>query len=215
MMVRATLSDQNLVERVDAVIPNAVVGDLPVEVTYSDYRDFGGVKFPTRIRQSAGGFPTLDLTVTDVKANGPVDIQVPDAVRQATNVYGRVATQMVADGVWYLTGGSHHSVVIEMKDHLIVVEGPLNERAGDGRDRRGAKPGAEQADQVRGRQPPSLRSLRWAPDLRRRGRDRHHSRQQPCLPRAGAGGTRHRPARQHGEVGPQAGGRRRARQDGC
>ena len=126
MMVRATLSDQNLVERVDAVIPNAVVGDLPVEVTYSDYRDFGGVKFPTRIRQSAGGFPTLDLTVTDVKANGPVDIQVPDAVRQATNVYGRVATQMVADGVWYLTGGSHHSVVIEMKDHLIVVEGPLN-----------------------------------------------------------------------------------------
>jgi glyoxylase-like metal-dependent hydrolase (beta-lactamase superfamily II) len=127
MMVRATLSDQNLVERVDAVIPNAVVGDLPVEVTYSDYRDFGGVKFPTRIRQSAGGFPTLDLTVTDVKANGPVDIKVPDPVRQATGVYTRVATQMVADGVWYLTGGSHHSVVIEMKDHLIVVEGPLNE----------------------------------------------------------------------------------------
>ena len=127
MMVRATLSDQNLVERVDAVIPNSVVGDLPVEVTYSDYRDFGGVKFPTRIRQSAGGFPTLDLTVTDVKANGPVDIKVPDPVRQATGVYTRVATQMVADGVWYLTGGSHHSVVIEMKDHLIVVEGPLNE----------------------------------------------------------------------------------------
>jgi hypothetical protein len=105
MTVRATLNDQSLVERVDAVIPNAVVGDLPVEITYSDYRDFGGVKFPTRIRQSAGGFPTLDLTVTDVKANGPVDIQVPDTVRQATNVYGRVATQMVADGVWYLTGG--------------------------------------------------------------------------------------------------------------
>jgi len=127
MMVRATLSDQNLVERVDAVIPNAVVGDLPVETTYSDYRDFGGVKFPTRIRQSAGGFPTLDFTVTDVKANGAADIPVPDAVRQATGVYTRVATQMVADGVWYLTGGSHHSVVIEMQDHLIVVEGPLNE----------------------------------------------------------------------------------------
>jgi hypothetical protein len=127
MMVRATLSDQNLVERVDAVIPNAVVGDLPVEISYTDYRDFSGVKFPTRIRQSAGGFPTLDLTVTDVKANGPVDIKVPDPVRQATGVYTRVATQMVADGVWYLTGGSHHSVVIEMKDHLIVVEGPLNE----------------------------------------------------------------------------------------
>ena len=127
MMVRATLSDQNLVERVDAVIPNAVVGDLPVETTYADYRDFGGVKFPTRIRQSAGGFPTLDFTVTDLKANGAADIQVPDAVRQATDVYTRVATQMVADGVWYLTGGTHHSVVIEMKDYVIVVEAPLNE----------------------------------------------------------------------------------------
>jgi len=127
MMVRATLSDQSLVERVDAVIPNAVVGDLPVEITYTDYRDFGGVKFPTRIRQSAGGFPTLDITVTDVKANAPVDIAVPDPIRQATGVYSRVATQMVADGVWFLAGGSHNSVVIEMKDHLIVVEGPLNE----------------------------------------------------------------------------------------
>jgi len=86
MMVRATLSDQSLVERVDAVIPNAVVGDLPVEITYTDYRDFGGVKFPTRIRQSAGGFPTLDITVTDVKANAPVDIAVQDPIRQATGV---------------------------------------------------------------------------------------------------------------------------------
>jgi glyoxylase-like metal-dependent hydrolase (beta-lactamase superfamily II) len=38
-----------------------------------------------------------------------------------------VATQMVADGVWYVTGGTHHSVAIEMKDHLILVESPLND----------------------------------------------------------------------------------------
>jgi glyoxylase-like metal-dependent hydrolase (beta-lactamase superfamily II) len=125
--VRAILNDQNLVERVEGAIPNPVLGDMPVEVTYADYKDFGGVKFPTRIRQSAGGFPVLDLSVTDVKPNAAVDVQTPDSVRATTNVYGRVATQMVADGVWYLTGGSHHSVVIEMKDHLIVVEGPLND----------------------------------------------------------------------------------------
>jgi len=29
--------------------------------------------------------------------------------------------------VWYLAGGSHHSVVIEMQDHVIVVEAPLND----------------------------------------------------------------------------------------
>jgi glyoxylase-like metal-dependent hydrolase (beta-lactamase superfamily II) len=125
--VRAVLDDRNLVERVEGAIPNAVLGDMAVTVTYADYKDYGGVKFPTRIRQSAGGFPTLDLTVTDVRPNVAVDVQTPDAVRQATNVYGRVTTQMVADGVWYLTGGTHHSVIIEMKDHLIAVEAPLND----------------------------------------------------------------------------------------
>ena len=127
MTVKATLSDQSLIERVNAIIPNAVVGDMAVDVTYADYKDFGGVKFPTRIKQSAGGFPVLDLTVTDVKPNAAVTIQAPDPVKQATGVYSRVATQMVADGVWFLAGGSHNSVVIEMKDHLIVVEAPLNE----------------------------------------------------------------------------------------
>lgn len=125
--VKATVDAQNLIERVEAAIPNPVVGDTPVEVTYAEYRDFGGVKFPAKIRQSAGGFPTLDLAVTDARPNAAVEVTVPDAVRQDANPYARVATQMVADGVWYLTGGTHHSVLIEMKDHLILVEAPLND----------------------------------------------------------------------------------------
>ena len=123
----AVLDAANLIERVDATVAHPVLGDMAVTVSYADYRDFGGVKFPTKIRQSYGGFPALDLTVTDVRPNVAVDIQVPDPVRQAANPYTRVASQKAADGVWYVTGGSHHSVVIEMKDHVIVVEGPLND----------------------------------------------------------------------------------------
>jgi glyoxylase-like metal-dependent hydrolase (beta-lactamase superfamily II) len=51
-------------------------------------------------------------------------VQIPDAVRQASV---KVETTKVADGVWYLTGGTHHSVVVEMQDHLLVVEGPQND----------------------------------------------------------------------------------------
>ena len=126
--LRATVDDRGLIEKVEGVIPNAVLGDMPVEVAYADYRDFGGVKFPTKIRQTAGGYPSLDVTVSDVRVNVPADIAVPDAVRQAANPYTRVTADKVADGVWYLTGGTHHSVVIEMKDHVIVVEGPLNDQ---------------------------------------------------------------------------------------
>jgi glyoxylase-like metal-dependent hydrolase (beta-lactamase superfamily II) len=125
--VKATVDAQNLIERVESAIPSPVLGDIPLEITYTDYKDFGGVKFPTRIRQTAGGFPALDVTVTDVRPNAAVDITLPDTVRQSTAPYARVATQMVADGVWYVTGGTHHSVVIEMKDHLVVVESPLND----------------------------------------------------------------------------------------
>jgi len=123
----ATLDAANLVERVDGTVANPVLGDMAVTVSYADYRDFGGVKFPTKIRQTVGGLPALELTVTEVKPNPAADMPVPDSVRQAGNPYVKVTTQKAADGVWYLTGGSHHSVVIEMKDHLIVVESPLND----------------------------------------------------------------------------------------
>ncbi len=123
----AFLDTASLIERVEATMSNPVLGDMAVTVSYAEYRDFGGVKFPTKIRQTYGGFPALELAVTEVRPNAAVDIQMPDNVRQATSPYARVATQMAADGVWYVTGGSHHSVVIEMKDHLIVVESPLND----------------------------------------------------------------------------------------
>jgi hypothetical protein len=38
-----------------------------------------------------------------------------------------VKIDKAADGVWYVTGGSHHSMVVEMKDHLVVIEGPQND----------------------------------------------------------------------------------------
>jgi glyoxylase-like metal-dependent hydrolase (beta-lactamase superfamily II) len=123
----ATLDAADLIERVDATLANPVLGDMAVTVSYADYRDFGGVKFPTKIRQTYGGFPALELTITEVRANGAADIKVPDNVRLAGNPYARVQSQKAADGVWYVTGGSHHSVVIEMSDHLIVAEGPLND----------------------------------------------------------------------------------------
>ena len=51
-----------------------------------------------KIRQTTGGFPSLDLTVTEVRPNAAVDIQVPDTVRQAANPYARVTSQVVAEG---------------------------------------------------------------------------------------------------------------------
>jgi glyoxylase-like metal-dependent hydrolase (beta-lactamase superfamily II) len=125
--VVGTISADNLVEKVEARLDNAVLGDMIVESTYSDYRDFGGFKFPAKIVQKQGGHPVLDLTVTEAKANVALDLTVPDAVRQATPPAVQVTSEKLADGVWHLTGGSHHSVALEFADHVAVIEAPLNE----------------------------------------------------------------------------------------
>jgi len=123
----AHVNERNLIEKVESWQTNPVLGDTLTETTYADYKAFDGVQFPTKITQKQGGFPSLDLTVSEVKPNAPADIQVPDNVRQATT---QVKIDKAADGVWYVTGGSHHSVVVEMKDHLVVIEGPQNDARG-------------------------------------------------------------------------------------
>jgi glyoxylase-like metal-dependent hydrolase (beta-lactamase superfamily II) len=124
----ALVGDNGLIEKVSGVFPNPVLGDMPVEITYSDYKDFGGVKFPTRIRETAGGHPSLDLTVTDVTPNLVDGIALPASVRRNPTPGTRVTNEKIADGVWFIAGGSHNSVAIEMKDYVIVVEGPLTEQ---------------------------------------------------------------------------------------
>jgi hypothetical protein len=129
--VKATLNDAKLVEKVEGMVANPVVGDLPVEIRYADYKDFGSVKFPMKITASAAGVSRARAQGDGCPAQRARGHPVPDAIRQATNPYAKVMSQKVTDGVWYLTGGTHHSVAIEMKDHVIVVETPLNDdRAG-------------------------------------------------------------------------------------
>jgi glyoxylase-like metal-dependent hydrolase (beta-lactamase superfamily II) len=116
--------DGGRVVRVESRIPDPVLGETDVVTTYGGYADFGGFAFPTRVKQAQGGHPTLDLTVREVVPNAPADIALPDAVPTATE---RVTADKVADGVWFIAGGSHNSVAIEMKDYMILVETPLND----------------------------------------------------------------------------------------
>jgi hypothetical protein len=106
-----------------------VTGDTPVEITYSDYRDFGGTLFPGRIVRTQGGYPVLDLTVSSVTARAPVDIAVPEPVRSFKPAPIVVQVDKLAPGVFYMRGGSHHSVAIDQRDHVIVVEDHRTKRA--------------------------------------------------------------------------------------
>jgi glyoxylase-like metal-dependent hydrolase (beta-lactamase superfamily II) len=122
--VSGTINEQNLVESVEVRFPNPVLGDMLIKNTYSDYKDFGGVQFPTRIVQQQGDYPVLELTVSNAQPNATADISVPEAARQAPPP-PRVESQRLADGVWLVAGGSHHSLAVEFNDFVTVVEAPL------------------------------------------------------------------------------------------
>lgn len=133
--VKATLNAEHLVDRVETVADTPMLGDTVTETIYSNYRDFSGVKFPTRIQQRQGGHPVLDLTITDVRPNAAVALGVPPNVRQAGTAPAQpaaapapsVAIEKLADGVYYVAGQSHHSVAVEFKDHVVLIETPQNE----------------------------------------------------------------------------------------
>ena len=131
--VKVTLGPTNLVQKVETRGNAAVLGDTVTETTFTQYTSFRGVQFPTHIVQKQGGFPILDLTVTGVSPQSNVRVDVPTAVETAQAPAAaavQVETQKVADGVYYLTGGSHHSVAVEFKEYVVVIEAPqTDERA--------------------------------------------------------------------------------------
>ena len=108
---------------------------MEVEIRYSDYRDIGnGIKMPFHIHEHQGDHPLvrgmnwMDLQLSDAKANvANAATAVPAAVQSAPAPRVNVASQRLADGVWYLGGGSHNSVAVDMKDYIVLIEAPLDD----------------------------------------------------------------------------------------
>ncbi|HNG60196.1 MAG TPA: MBL fold metallo-hydrolase [Cellvibrionaceae bacterium] len=123
---KGIINDKNLVESVQTWIDNPVLGDTLYETTFADYQERSGVQFPARISRKLGGHPILDISVSEVQPNGNVSIAVPAEVTAAPPAITVTSTKL-AEGVYYLTGGTHHSVAIEQADHVVLVEAPQHE----------------------------------------------------------------------------------------
>jgi glyoxylase-like metal-dependent hydrolase (beta-lactamase superfamily II) len=134
--ITGEFNNDNLLERVVTWVPDPVLGDKMVEIRWSDYKDVGGgVKMPHRVHAHIGDHPLipgghnfLDLRVSEIKVNVANAAQaVPDAVKSAPLPnHQRVVATTLAPGVVQMGGGSHHSVAVEFKDYVAVIEGPLS-----------------------------------------------------------------------------------------
>ena len=132
--VVGTFNDQNLLELVHTWVPNPVYGDMLYELRYLNYKDFGGMKFPTVLHIHQGdprlmvAHNSMEITLSNVQPNVSVPaMPVPAEVQTATAPPVRAESQKLADGVWFIGGGTHNSLAVEFRDFTTVIEGPLNE----------------------------------------------------------------------------------------
>ena len=129
-------------------------GDSKFTLHYGDWRKVDGLIFPFNLRCELNGKPLQEEQIKSVRNNvplGPDTFSVPEPIRNEKadakpiasqwllrRVAGNVSYQdlgrnppvefvQLAEGVYQIQGTSHNTVIIEMRDHLVAVEGPLYE----------------------------------------------------------------------------------------
>ena len=129
--VTGTINEQNLIEHVETKIDAGLAGDTLLESVFSDYKDFGGVKFPMHILQRQGGHPILDIMVAGVEPNSSAAREFTGnpqrgggaGARGGEGGPGRIQSEKIADGIWFLNLGAPQSLLVEFKDYLVIIEG--------------------------------------------------------------------------------------------
>ena len=89
---------------------------------HQDYDD--GAHHPRRQRRGPLVRPHDDFDGVSVNVDGAA-LTVPDEVRGATVPPLRVETEAVADGMWLIAGGNHHSVAVEFGDFVASHRGTV------------------------------------------------------------------------------------------
>jgi glyoxylase-like metal-dependent hydrolase (beta-lactamase superfamily II) len=140
--------------RVIYIEDDPIYGDTLNEIAFSDWRDRSGVRLPDTQTTFLNGKKIREERVRTLINNPKLQdtsFAIPESVKAQPENGERIVSQwtlrravmgvtyldfgreqkveiaQVAPGVHHIRGGSHHSMAVEMKDHLVVVEAPLFE----------------------------------------------------------------------------------------
>lgn len=128
----ATDATTNLPLRVAVRTYDANLGDVVLSTSFGGYQEAGGLKLPTELTTRVDALTVSRINVAQQSVDGPTgDLEPPAAVASAPAITAPPPPQVTATplgrGITYLAGGSHHSVLVEFADHLLLIEAPLNE----------------------------------------------------------------------------------------
>jgi glyoxylase-like metal-dependent hydrolase (beta-lactamase superfamily II) len=119
----------------EVITDDGVLGDRSTATWYTRWQDAGGIQLPRQVDVTANGRLQSHTVYTAAAVPASVDQQafvIPDSIASraqrapAAPAPPTIVVQLVelAPGVWRAEGGSHHSLVVEQPQQLVVVEGP-------------------------------------------------------------------------------------------
>lgn len=111
---------------------NNNLGDVAMETRFANYAAIGGLRLPATLTSEIGDFVNAEITLSNQSLNAAVaDLAAPAGASAPAAGGGpaapNVTVEELAKGIWYLAGQSHHSVLAEFSDHLVLIEAPLND----------------------------------------------------------------------------------------
>lgn len=119
--------------RVIQMTDDPTLGDTPVETSFSDYKAVGELMLPTRFATKTGRFATEEIRVLRQAVSADIgDLAAPPDVASATPPPPAqpipAPAREIAKGIWYVTGTTHHSILVEFSNHMVLIEAPNVER---------------------------------------------------------------------------------------
>ena len=119
------------------VADDPILGDRRTESWFTRWQETGGVRFARQVDVYVNGRLNAHSVFTAVTVNPELPdslFAIPDSIvaraQKADPVTPPpvVTLAQLAPGVWRAEGGTHHSLVVEQSDGLIVVEAPQTSR---------------------------------------------------------------------------------------
>jgi glyoxylase-like metal-dependent hydrolase (beta-lactamase superfamily II) len=110
---------------------HANLGDVILSTHFADYAEHAGLRLPGRAISKVDDFTIADLRFSAPRIDAELaDLTAPAAVASAPTpapAVPNVVAEQVAPGVWLLAGQSHHSALVELSDHLMLIDAPQSE----------------------------------------------------------------------------------------
>lgn len=109
---------------------HANLGDVLMMTTFGEFQDVSGLTLPARFSGRVDDFTTWEIRATRQTIDAEVgDLAAPDSIsaKPAAPPAPTVTVEPVGKGIWFLAGQSHHSVLVEFFDHLMLIEAPQSE----------------------------------------------------------------------------------------